>query len=360
MKRIPVSKLRADTIINQTLYDKRYNVLVQRGTMLNQKMLDSIKHYGYLSVYVVDTGEEVVCEKADTPCLPLDQLNELMKLITKSEQEYKCYLKKRAYNNSIALYKKYIDRRSQIVSQLLKLVEDIILYFAKNKVKSFRYFESKSLIIYSTQHAIQTGILAVLMGMEMSLTMNELKVLFVSSVLMEFSNLVIPAEILEKKGKLTNEEFEIVKKHTTFYVDEFHDCDKIHHLVRVVTQQHHERYDGSGYPLGLVDNQIHMLARIVMVADTFDALVSDRNQREALSIMEALSFMSSQSNKLFHAEIVQVLNKIVFPYGVGQRVKLNVGFGFIDGFDNKYNPVVRIEGINKKVVINHCGIKIMD
>lgn len=357
MKRISVQELQPNTIINQTLYDKQYNILVQKGTLMNEKMLDTIKHYGYLSVYVKSTEDD----RDDKVVLPFDEMDELSKLIKKSEQEYKNYLKKREYGNSIALYKRYAERRNVLVLQLQRLSEDIIIFLIRNKVKSFQYYESKSLVLYGAQHAIQTAILSVLMGMEMALAMSELKILFISSILMEFSNLAVPTAILEKKGSLTPDEFECVKTHTAFYVKEFHDCDKIHHLVRIVTQQHHERYNGSGYPLGLKGDLIHPLARIVMVADTYDALVSDRNQRGAWSSLEALTYLTSQSGKLFHEEAVATLNRIAYPYKVGDRVKLNIGYGVIEGFDDTYNLLVLVEGLNKKVHINHgSGIKIVE
>lgn len=357
MRRIQVNELQPNTVINQTLYDQRYNILVQKGTIVNEKMLETIKNYGYLSVFTKTTVDEI----DEDVVLPFDEIDELSKLIKKSEQEFRVYLKKRAYDNSIALYKRYAERRNVIVAKLQRLTDDIIIFLVKNKVKTFQYYESKSLALYGAQHAIQTAILAVLMGMEMALSMSELKIVFISSILMEFSNLVVPTEILEKKGSLTLDEFEFVKKHTGFYVKEFDDCDKIHHLVRMVTQQHHERYNGSGYPLGLKDDQIHPLARIVMVADTYDALVSDRSQRGAWSSLEALTYLTSQSGKLFHEEVVKTLYRIAYPYKVGDRVKLNIGFGVIESFDETYNPLVRVEGLNKKVHVNHgIGIKIVE
>lgn len=129
----------------------------------------------------------------------------------------------------------------------------------------------------------------------------------------------------------------------------------------MVTQQHHERYNGSGYPLGLMGDQIHPLARIVMVADTYDALVSDRSQRGAWSSLESLTYLTSQSGKLFHEEVVKTLYRIAYPYKVGDRVKLNIGFGVIESFDETYNPLVRVEELNKKVHVNHgIGIKIVE
>jgi len=357
MKRIPVKELKPNTIINQTLYDQRYNILVQKGTLLNEKMLDTINHFGYLSVFVKLTHEEY----DEKIVFPFVEIDDLTKLIKKGEQEIRTYLKKREYGNSIALYKKYVEKRNIMVLKLQRIAEDIIIFLMKNKVKSIKYFESKSLVLYGTQHAIQTAILSVLMGMELSLSMTELKILFMSAILMEFSNIAIPPEILSKKGILSTDEYELVKKHTSFYAKEFNDCDKIHHLVRIVTQQHHERFDGSGYPVGLKGDQIHPLARIVMVADTFDALVSDRNQREALTLVDGLTYLSQQSGKLFHEETVKVLKRIAFPYTVGDRIKLNLGFGVIEKFDESYNPMVRIEKINKTVHINGLGdVKIIE
>ncbi|HAS74704.1 MAG TPA: hypothetical protein DCS67_11230, partial [Clostridiales bacterium UBA8960] len=261
MKRVALKDLQKDVVINQNLYDPRFNILVQRGTVLNDKMLEALSYYGYLSIFVKTENEK----NDEHPSLPYEEINALIKLIKNAEIEFTTYYSKRQHANAISHYKKYIEKRDLFVQKSQRLAEDIILYLVKNQIRIYQIFESKSLKLYGTQHAIQTALLSVLMGIDLKLTMQELKILFNSAIMMEFGNIIIPKSILEKQGRLTTEEFEFVKAHTAFYSKEFNDCDKMHYLVRIVTQQHHERFNGSGYPLGLKKHEIHPLAQIMMV-----------------------------------------------------------------------------------------------
>lgn len=120
----------------------------------------------------------------------------------------------------------------------------------------------------------------------------------------------IPDSILQKKGKLTEEEFEIMKTHTTMGGDIMGECDSIlMRMAKNVALSHHEKWDGSGYPLGIKGEDIPIEARICALADVFDALTSKRPYKEAWSVEDTMTHIIGQSGKHFDPELVKLLEQ---------------------------------------------------
>jgi HD-GYP domain-containing protein (c-di-GMP phosphodiesterase class II) len=116
----------------------------------------------------------------------------------------------------------------------------------------------------------------------------------------------IDQKILDKPGKLTSQEYEIIKTHTLLGSQKIAEVVKMLTKAQMIAEQHHEKIDGSGY-LGLHGNEIFPYARIVAVADVFDALISKRQYKEGWPIAEVIKYFQSFSGKLFDADLVSVL-----------------------------------------------------
>ena len=134
------------------------------------------------------------------------------------------------------------------------------------------------------------------------------QLLKMASPMHDIGKVVIPDNILLKPGKLTSEEFDIMKKHTIYGWEIFNKSQ--HELLQtaaLISYEHHERWDGKGYPRGLHGENIHIFGRITAVADVFDALSHDRVYKEAWSIEETLEFIQKESGKAFEPKIVDLL-----------------------------------------------------
>ena len=130
-------------------------------------------------------------------------------------------------------------------------------------------------------------------------------VLSMGSYFHDIGKLVIPLEILNKTGKLTDEEWKVIKMHTTLGAEMMrsHQIERIRKAAFIV-EEHHERYDGKGYPYGLVGNEISIEASIVSVVDAFDAMTTNRIYRKAMTIEEAIQEMKDGKGTQFHPEVV--------------------------------------------------------
>jgi len=139
----------------------------------------------------------------------------------------------------------------------------------------------------------------------------------IAALFHDVGKILIPESILQKPGLLTAEEYEIMKSHTTRGSEILKSALKTHpenHLLSVcydVVRYHHEKWDGSGYPDGLKGEQIPLAARIVAIADVFDALTSDRHYRDAFSSEEALKIMQTEEKEHFDPDLFSVFLEYV-------------------------------------------------
>jgi len=130
-------------------------------------------------------------------------------------------------------------------------------------------------------------------------------ILTVGSYFHDIGKLAIPIEILNKTGKLTEDEWKVIKMHTTLGAEMMrnHEIERMRKAAFIV-EEHHERYDGKGYPHGLIGNEISIEASIVSVVDAFDAMTTNRVYRKAMTIEEAIQEMESGKGTQFHPEVV--------------------------------------------------------
>ncbi len=141
----------------------------------------------------------------------------------------------------------------------------------------------------------------------LGLTKHDVEMITAAAPLHDIGKLGIPDSILLKPGKLTEDEFEVIKNHTGIgYAMLVHSKRDILQAAAIIANQHHEKWDGSGYPQGLAGEGIHIYARIVALADVFDALSSDRVYRKALPDAEVLDLIRSGKGKHFDPDLVDL------------------------------------------------------
>ncbi len=147
-----------------------------------------------------------------------------------------------------------------------------------------------------------------LLAIYYGLPKEEAKIIKLASPMHDIGKIATPDSILNKKGKLTPEEFEIMKEHAKAGYDMLQGSDKpIINAASIIALHHHEKFDGSGYPYALKGENIHIYGRITAVADVFDALGSIRVYKEAWSNEEILDYFKEQSGKHFDPVLVDIL-----------------------------------------------------
>ncbi len=163
---------------------------------------------------------------------------------------------------------------------------------------------------YTAGHSKHVAELAVLTGKEMGLDDDELEGLNVCALLHDIGKAIIPAAILNKPGKLSKHEWGFIWDHP---VTAYETLRRIPFPwpVADVVHQHHERLDGSGYPLGIRKDKIHLWARIIAVADIFDAMTSHRPYRPGQSRQKAMDELTNEIDVIYDSEVVKAINRVL-------------------------------------------------
>jgi len=163
---------------------------------------------------------------------------------------------------------------------------------------------------YTKGHSIRVANLSTLIGKKMGLTEERLELLEYMGILHDIGKIGISDEILIKPGKLENDEFQIMKSHPKIGADILNSVNLLKEIVSGV-QYHHEQYDGSGYIMGLKGDEIPLEARIIAIADTYDAMTSDRPYREGLEHSAAIDEIKEVSGTQLDPQIVSVFFKVM-------------------------------------------------
>jgi HD-GYP domain-containing protein (c-di-GMP phosphodiesterase class II) len=163
---------------------------------------------------------------------------------------------------------------------------------------------------YTRGHSERVNRYAMLMAERLDLDEKQKNTLHWASILHDIGKIGIPEGILNKPGRLTDEEYELIKIHPRKGGDIIKPIDQLADALPAILH-HHERYDGGGYPDGLKGEKIPQLARIISVADTFDAITSTRSYRDARSPDKALGIMEEVSGSQLDADFVTIFKDII-------------------------------------------------
>lgn len=178
---------------------------------------------------------------------------------------------------------------------------------------------------YTFHHSIQVAELAVVIGQELGLADEELTRLAIGASLHDIGKEVIPLEVLHKAGRLTAEEFDLIKGHPRLGWTLVRRAADLWHTSTIAVLQHHERLDGTGYPDGLQGDEIYGFSRIVAVADTYDAMRADRVYRDPLPAAEVLAILTREAGTRLDAAAVAALVARVNFCPDGEVVRLSDG-----------------------------------
>jgi HD-GYP domain-containing protein (c-di-GMP phosphodiesterase class II) len=200
---------------------------------------------------------------------------------------------------------------------------------------------------YQYVHPVKVAELAMVLAQLAGAEKAELATIGMAAVLMNIGYLALPPALLEQPRALEKEAFAPVRehpKHTAAMLKE----SGLPHDAMVAIEQHHERWDGSGYPLGLQRHDISLYARILAIADAYIALLSRRPYRPAMRPHEAIEYIIAYSGELFDPELVRMFSRQVPQYAAGVTVVLNTGEGGIvvnPNVGHVARPTVRVLGV---------------
>jgi putative nucleotidyltransferase with HDIG domain len=175
---------------------------------------------------------------------------------------------------------------------------------------------------YTSEHCMRVGVLSIAFGRFLDLPEEDLELLGLAGMLHDVGKIKTPPEILNKPGKLTPEEYDIMKQHSVLGKDVLDEVKGLEELVVDTAHYHHERVDGNGYPEKLDAKLLHKFIRMVSVVDVYDAITSDRCYQQGRSAFEALKILFSETDKHFDKELVEIFIRMIGIYPPGTLVEM--------------------------------------
>ncbi len=231
------------------------------------------------------------------------------------------------------------------IDMVRKNVRDLLPDMVRNNDVLMRLKQLEESDDYTFQHSVRVSMLASMIGKWLGYSKTELHNICEAGLLFDIGKMKVPDFLLNKETRLDEQEFDMVKKHTQLGYTVLLRTQGVSQDVKFAALQHHERMDGSGYPLRLRSGQIHEFAKIIMVCDIYDAMISDRNYRPKLSPFEAAEYISWNSGSTLDSRICYIFLSNLAEFYTGKACTLNTGEAGVVAFvDVNYptRPVVRV------------------
>lgn len=178
---------------------------------------------------------------------------------------------------------------------------------------------------YTFRHSVNVSTLSVVFGRHLGLEEDMLRDLGLAGFLHDIGKQFLPPNLINRPRGLSPEEFALVQRHVQLGYEQIADNPHISDLAKLGVLDHHERYDGSGYPNHKSGEEISLLGRILAIVDVYDAITSNRNYKEAITPHSALSKVYKMRGSAFFPNLVESFIQAMGIYPAGSLVKLNTG-----------------------------------
>ncbi|MDC7126814.1 MAG: HD-GYP domain-containing protein [Spirochaetales bacterium] len=311
MKEIAIEDLEAGTAFNKPVYIDGENLLVPAKIELKEKDIDRLRKWGIKKV--LTDGEEIKKEKVE---------KKLEKKSDTDEDLLKCYEdvldKMDSFfsdcRRGLRLNKKEIDEvMKEFYPHLLENPDEALILTTTTRECADRL----------SKPAVDNMILSTKMGLSVNLPPLQLVNIATGALVHDVGMAKIPEDIIKKKGALTPQEIETIKKHTVYAYRLLVKSMGFDPEVGRVAMSHHERWDGKGYPSGLTGSKIHIGGRILSVTDAFIAMKSDRADRTSVIGYNAVRQIMNDNSRRFDPAVLKIFIKNVGIYPTGSIVILN-------------------------------------
>lgn len=307
--------------IDQAVVDKSGRNLVQRGSILDNYVIDSLLKMGVMMVYI-QSGEETAgdIEKSISP----QARKQIERLHTDdcSKVELSDSVKTRVAEGIQFIYsntesKELADATNNIASNLMNAINS-------TDAIAVDISALKTSDEYTFKHSVDVATMSMVLAKQQGLSQKQIYEIGVAGLLHDIGKTKIPLDILNKPARLTDEEFAVMKQHPVFGYRMIKDRDEFSNEICMAVLQHHEKMNSKGYPVGFPSDKITQYARILTIADIYDALVTERPYKSAFSQREAVEMIMSMTGELDLTAMKSFLESMIL-YPVDSIVELSNG-----------------------------------
>lgn len=311
MRKVQLDMVKPGDKVARPVFQDNGNVLLGEGIELNDRYITRLRNLGIDVLYIEDGHTaDIIPEDTIRDETRTQAVNTIYKTMTSFKDE------KVTKGKTIAP-----DMGRNFRAVFGSIMQDL----ATRPNMLVNLTSLHSMDAYWFQHAFNVAVLAGIMGIAKGFNRNQLEELGVGALLYDIGMTKVSHDLLKREGPLSADELQIMRSHP---MEGFDILRKYHDISLVSAHcalQHHERFDGSGYPRGLKKDEIHMYAQIVGLADTYDALVSPRPHRKRYTTSEAIEFLFAAGGTYFDLDLIRIFCKHISVYPIATTLLLSTG-----------------------------------
>jgi len=323
MRRILLDNVASGMKLARPLYSAEGKILLNAGLDLKERYIERLRELDITYVYI----EDELTSDIDVP----DVVSEKSRL--------EAITTAKSIMEDLKLGKKVDAARAK------KIVNNLVDELCRNNGVLVNFTDMRTRSDYLFGHSVNVCILSVMTGISLEYDEMRLRDLGVGAMLHDVGKVELSPELLAKADRLNASEITDARRHCELGFEILRQNPDISLMSAHCAYQHHERFDGSGYPRSLKNGEIHQFAQIVALADVYDALTTDATYRQAVPVYEALAIITKAAGVYFDADLVDHFTGNIAIYPIGSVVRLNnneIGVVVDISKEFKNKPVVRV------------------
>ena len=293
MRFVAIGDLQPGMVLGRKIINQKKTSLLEKGVILSDMLIARLKKNGYIGVYVADEFSKAV------------QLQETVR-----EEIIEDAIDAVAEANIASI----IQISSELVRDISN-IDDI----------SLDLVDIRSYDDYTYHHCVNVAVYAAAVATRMGLPEEQIQEIAVAALCHDLGKSRIDPAIINKKERLTDEEYEEIKKHPKYGYDLLDGNPMISDTIRRAVLCHHENENGTGYLMGLMGDSVPLYAKIIHAVDVYDALTSRRPYKDPYAPVDALEYMIGGMDILFDARVVEIMQTVIPVYPPGMDVGLSNG-----------------------------------
>lgn len=245
--------------------------------------------------------------------------------------------------------------------ELVKFCRRLIESHTRNNFSLMAIRHIKDSSIYLEQHAMGMAVLGIHFAKAMKLSGAYVETISLGALLFDLGRFRLPMAMVTKTTKMTSGEFDLFRKHIQFGEQILHKCEGVPKAVYQMLSDHHEKIDGSGYPVGKQDQEISVYGKIAAIIDAYDAMTSEQPHKPSMGPIKAYQQMQKESGLAFDKQLLDVFLKSIGSTPVGSCVSLSNGrVGFVLTLNKSFQPslVRQVYSTKNKAFIESSDIEL--
>lgn len=320
MHYVGTDNLNSGDILAKTITGNSAGLMLIKGVALTDALIVRMKTHG-IDIVCIEDNLETMTNDIISPSLRSEAVKSL--------------------KDVTSLLKNVVKPQGNFVNVLEHIITAIIHELTENNINLGSMLDLKTHDNYTFEHSVNVAVLSLMTGMAMGYDYSKLKNVGIGAILHDIGKTLIPVEILNNEGKLTADEFELIKRHPMLGYEKAKLALDIDPTGRSIILQHHEKINGTGYPFGKTETTIHEYAKIVAISDIYDALTSDRPYRKRWPVKETLDLMTTLCETHIDTRIFNIFMSRISPYPPGIKVLVSNGkVGFVLNNENRLRPLI--------------------